>query len=583
MVRDLMVKTSVHIPRWGVWAGLVLVFFGALAPTLTWLEFSGGMENLNIATALELRRDHPVFPAKAGDMDSWLIPTLEGETRVKKPPLTAWITAAAIRPQTVVEMSDPDPALRRAADERLAWEVRWPSLLAACLMLVAIYELGRVIADPMTGLVAALIAGSTAIFLRFGTAATIDVHLGLWVTVSNVFLAHAALKGRRWVGCLGAGAAMGVAFMLKGPVAWVQTLLPVAVFVVVRWYREYRGRRRALILPWIAPVSLGGLLMLCIALPWYLYVIRMVPEGWRVWLHEAEDQTWDKPSAVGEYLAFLPYLLPWTISFIGGVISARRGMTLAVFLAILPLVAITFYKDRKDRYMIPMTGPACVVAAGGVMALARKREAWTGWERAAIAQHWGLLVILGVVVPAVAATTWVSALRTIDGEPWLSRAWGAGLTMGLGLLIAGGMMFRQRWLAALVGVTVVAALVVRTALIPGYAKTAAGLSPMRPLAEAIWRNYPDALMYNAHPRGKRSSVDLSIYMNRVTTWNSLEELASFKPGAQPRVVVMLQDAKDVETPAPPAGWKFVHKTRRGNDWWWAFVLERERPISNIGR
>src|SRR3954464_6304899 len=99
--------------RLAVWLGLVVLFFGAIAPTLSWLELSGGMENLNIATALELRRDHH-------GQGSWLIPTLGGETGSKKPPLTAWITAAAIRPTTVAAMSDPDPTVRRAAADRLA-------------------------------------------------------------------------------------------------------------------------------------------------------------------------------------------------------------------------------------------------------------------------------------------------------------------------------------------------------------------------------------------------------------------------------------------------------------------------------
>ena len=48
------------------------------------------------------------------------------------------------------------------------------------------YELGRVCADPATGLLAAVVCGTTLMFLRFGRTATIDVHLALWVTVANV-------------------------------------------------------------------------------------------------------------------------------------------------------------------------------------------------------------------------------------------------------------------------------------------------------------------------------------------------------------------------------------------------------------
>jgi len=82
-------------------------------------------------------------------------------------------------------------------------------------------------------------------------------------------------------------------------------------------------------------------------------------------------------------------------------------------------------------------------------------------------------------------------------------------------------------------------------------------------------------MYNAHPRGKRASVDLSIYMNRVTEWVSMEELAALKPGPRTKVVVMLQDPNG-PPPAPPAGWRFLEKVRRDKDHWWAFALDAAR-------
>ena len=222
--------------------------------------------------------------------------------------------------------------------------------------------------------------------------------------------------------------------------------------------------------------------------------------------------------------------------------------------------------------MYPLTGAAAVVAAGGMMTLARKPEPWNVLDRLAVAQHWVLLVLMGVVFPAVAATTWLPQLRTMSGEPWLPRDWGIGLSVGLALVIAVGMLFRRRWLGSMLVSTVIVMLVVQAALFAGYAKTESGLSPMRPLADAIWRTYPEARMFNAHPRGKRASVDLSIYLNRITDWVSMEELARMRPASLPQVVVMLQDP-GTAPPTPPVEWKFVAKTRRDRDWWHAFVLE----------
>src|SRR5207253_2151870 len=85
--------------------------------------------------------------------------------------------------------------------------------------------------------------GSSILFLRFARGATTDVQLALWVTAANAFLALALLHDRRWVGWLGAGAALGLAFMSKGPVAFVQTLVPFGLFAAWRWRaaREWAG------------------------------------------------------------------------------------------------------------------------------------------------------------------------------------------------------------------------------------------------------------------------------------------------------------------------------------------------------
>jgi len=556
-------------PRLLAWIILPALFFAAVAPTLSWLEFSGSVENLNIATALELRRDHP---------DNWLIPTLEGEARIKKPPLTAWVTALAIRPATVAALSDSDPAVRRAAADRLAFESRWPGLLAACLMLVAVYELARVCADDEpTALLAAVVCGTSLMFLRFGRTATIDVHLALWVTLANVFLAHAILKNRRWLGCLGAGVALGLAFLLKGPVGLVQSIVPAVAFVIIRrvYANDDADKPRSGDWPrWIAPILTGLLLMIAIAAPWYLYVIRHVPDWRTVWTKEALENRGERASPFWAYLSFLPLMLPWVVSFMGGLISARRSMVLAAFLAVVPLVVMTFYTDRKERYAYPMTGAGAVVAAWGVTTLARKRDRWNGLDRAAVAQHWAILVFFGVVLPAVAATPWTPWLRTITGDPWISRATGAGVTIALGVVIAVGLSQRRHWVASLAVTTVVVMLVIHATLVPGYAKTESGLSPMRPLADAIWRTHPDAEMYNAHPRGKRASVDLSIYLNRVTELVTMDELYRLHPGRRTKVVVMLQDKGQPE-PTPPPGWKVIDHVPRDKDFWWAFALEKE--------
>src|SRR5438046_3063750 len=101
-----------------------LLFFCATAPTLRWVEFAGGAENIVVATAMEMRRS-----------GQWIIPTLAGEKRIAKPPLAAWIAAGSIDHETFAKTLSDDPPTREAAYRKLAWEVRWPALLCGCITL----------------------------------------------------------------------------------------------------------------------------------------------------------------------------------------------------------------------------------------------------------------------------------------------------------------------------------------------------------------------------------------------------------------------------------------------------------------
>src|SRR5205814_5182628 len=98
-------------PRRGFVLTLLLAaaVFAVVAPTLPWLEFSGSMENLNVATALEIRRS-----------GQWFVPMLEGEPRIAKPPLAAWMTAAAIPPRLIDRLSSRDPSIQDQQYRRLA-------------------------------------------------------------------------------------------------------------------------------------------------------------------------------------------------------------------------------------------------------------------------------------------------------------------------------------------------------------------------------------------------------------------------------------------------------------------------------
>ena len=572
---------------------LSFLVFGAL--TLAWLEFSSGLENLNVATVLELRR---------GDEGTrWLVPTLEGEPRTAKPPLTAWITAMFVSPNAVRALDAPEPAVRDAAYRALAWSVRAPGLLSTCAMLLAAYALARAVSgDAGTAAIAVAVCASTLYLARFGRQATTDVQLALWFTVANALLARHLLAGATWPAALACGLALGLALMSKGPVALAQSVLPAAVFAgLLRRLRPHDdpSRQRS----GLAKLLVGATVMVVVGGAWYAIVLARVPGVWSRWVSEvtrvgATDNAGGNPLS---YASIFALMMPWTLFFVIGAIEVGRavwwrmnrnrapaasvgderaplGLALPLLLVVVPIVVMSFFPDRKDRYLLPLAAPASVLAARGLVATARagRAFAWT------FTVHWWMLALIAIALPVAGALWW----KRLDGSPWFAPRAAIGAAVA-GLSIVGlGLLTRRSWragndgrepLGAVVATTFVLVLLGNTLLLLGYRDSREGRSEMRPLAEALRRALPEARLYTWRPDGrrKRAPVDLSIYANRRTVWTDDPAALPRDPLDRPQVYVTIHK-KDDPPPVPAPGWLPFLRVARDGDHFEAFVRMSRR-------
>lgn len=569
-----------------LWAVVIAAaIFAAMAPTLAWVEFSNGVEKLNIATSLEVRRGSP-----------WLIPTLEGEPRVRKPPLMAWITACAVRPETVAAMSSADPAVRAAARLQLAWQVRWPAMLMSCLALVAVYALGKTLLDARTGILAALVAGTTIYFARFTRQAITDIPLTLFVLAANVFLARAIFDGRRYGGFLACGALLGLAMMSKGPVALVQSIAPAAVFLAWRWCVSGRPCAAAAS-RWLAPM-LGLVVMLAVGLAWFVYVAWRTPDIHQLWLKEVlrTDPVEKDTSDWWDYISVFPHLMPWLVFFLGGLIEgvralfgdrswvqriqpaghghderARDGLVMALLLVVVPIIIMSCFRDRKDRYLLPLAGPAAILIAASIRAFIAMPKLGL-IERLGAWLHWTFLLLLAVGLPLAGARPWSAELAAADGQARLAPALvAASLGIGLAIFII-GVLAQRRWRSAFVITTALLVLGGQALSIHGHARSRQGRSDMKPLADQIWRDHPTAVCYNirgADGRRKMAQQDLSIYLNRVTP--VLDTVEQIPAASHPQIYIELWEDGQPE-PQPAPGWNFYTRVPRNpREWWMAFI------------
>ena len=558
--------------------------FFSLAPFLRLFEFSNGGENAVVASVQEMRRGGP-----------WLVPTLHEEMRTKKPPLTTWVSALATRPQTVAQYSSRDPAARRAGFEDFGWDVRWPSLVAMCGVIAATYVLGKQLAGIRLGVVSSVICASSFFWLKNARLATTDAHLALWVAVTNCFLAWALLERRWWPGFIGAGVALGLAMMSKGPPALVQTVVP--VFAFAAWQKWRAGPRPELVTPrrgsFLGPLFAGLFLFAVVGLLWYVVVLWQRPEIWREWMTEVtrEGATALEPSPWYNYVLLLGLMSPWTMLLVAGIIGAAviafkpgatdpqaRRIVLALLQLLVPILIMSLFRDRKLRYLIPLIAPASVLAGWGLLELlgpgAVRRRA-TPWLMAAF--HWLPLIVVGVGLPIGGAFGWMGLTR-LDGGPWYSLRFAIIAAEALLLVIVVSLLLQRKagaW-AVLAG-SAVFMVAWNVLLNVGYRHYREGRSEMRPLAEQILATYPDAALYSYRPDRPtaRAPIDLSIYLNRVVeNVKTPDEMANTT--GRRLYLIRQREREPMADPsklAPPIGgpWRFFAATGVDNSTWYTFV------------
>ena len=313
----------------------------------------------------------------SGDL---LLPRLNGEVYIDKPPLHYWLGAAVA-------------ALRGRADE---WAVRLPSALAGLALLAGLYTaLRRQTELPGAAAFAVLALLANVGFSMFARRAEIDLLFaalagGAWLAASHFLLVD---PRRRWLDL--AYGLLGLALLTKGPVALLFFPAPLLGYVALTRDRRALG---------VLGHGRGWLLALAIALPWYGAVTARL--GWQVWAPVAATDLAGK--AVG--MAFDPvydYAL-WLLGDFAPLsllllatprasLRAWRGSPagrLHLHGVLWPLLVLSLLANKHAKYLLPAYPAAAallglrlagfaqhsprrwrVLAAGAVLLLA----GWVGY------------------------------------------------------------------------------------------------------------------------------------------------------------------------------------------------------------
>jgi 4-amino-4-deoxy-L-arabinose transferase-like glycosyltransferase len=322
---------------------ITTAFVAAAGLALLFNLWSRSLENHGYLRYAEIAREM----IRSGD---WIVPRLNGEIYIDKPPLLFWLIALPSHLYGSVT-----PFLARLPSALAAWV----GVVVVCFWGRRVYRSGR------AGVVAgAILLVSYQYFFQARTAKT-DMLLCLWSTLSLFFffLGDESRGGRRflWTGL--SFFAMGLGVLTKGPFGLFVPLAVIAAYLAKEW-RPGRLLSREFLL--------GYIIFALTVLPWALLFVERVGLD-RVLTLLRENKILSRHGPVYFYVGQI-----WVQFFPGALLLPVVGLSLwkegrrvwaserSFFLlwAAVLLVALTLFKFRVSRYFLPVLPALALLAAG---------------------------------------------------------------------------------------------------------------------------------------------------------------------------------------------------------------------------
>ena len=296
------------------------------------------MESRNLVTAREMV-----------NTGNYLIPTMNGELRLEKPPLPTWIAAG-------IEHAFPhNLAAQRAA-----------AGIAATLMVFFLFLLVRTITgETFLAFMAALVLATCYNPVMMGRNATWDIYCHAFM-LGAIYFIWGAFKseGKQWSKFLLAGLFMGLSFLSKGPVSFYALLLPFLIGFIIVEKPSLKGK--------VAPFIVMIVLTLIVSFWWPAYIAAFHPEtGSAVaakesgaWIsHNVRPlwYYWQFPAEAGIWALFwVTSLFYYFYSFRKKIAEPRNIFRLSVIWTLAALILLSLIPEKKPRYLLPMLIPGAI-------------------------------------------------------------------------------------------------------------------------------------------------------------------------------------------------------------------------------
>ncbi len=313
--------------------GSILVVAGV------WFQFDLGSARLSQSHEVRVLETAREMESRGDYLTPWFL----GRPRWQKPPLAYYTTS------WVQDRDEPLPSSGR----RLVAALGVITILALACLVVTVES--RAVAR----LAATIFAGGFLVMREFRLVTTDPYLTGLSLvsTAALVVAMHRVRPGSGWVRGFGIGA-LSLAFLAKGPLAWLLVGLPVLWLAPREWAWRQRWKRLGVDL-------LGSLVPAGI---WLLLLAWKAPEAFATFAAELRERVPDanpeRARGITTYGLTLVYLvMPATIPFFAALLTKSRWSDRWIRWFVCGLAFFLVLASKKDAYLLPLAAPAAVMAA----------------------------------------------------------------------------------------------------------------------------------------------------------------------------------------------------------------------------
>lgn len=286
------------------------------------------MEARNLVTAQEIAHE-----------GNWLVPTMNGELRLEKPPLPTWVAAA-------ICMVAPDSlSAQRAAAGVMG--IVWTLFL---------YLFARHLSQSRTyGFATILVFLTCYHIVLMGRTATWDIYCHAFMMGAIYFLCrglsgHSAHQYRYFPI---AGLLMGLSFLSKGPVSFYALLLPAVVAYAIFYPCSLRHKWGGFILMILIALAVGSW--------WYIYLLLFEQNAVEAVIHK-ESGAWTGHNVRPWYYywRFFTETGIWAVLMLAALfvpywrkhIERNKLYTFSITFTLLVLVLLSLMPEKKIRYLL---------------------------------------------------------------------------------------------------------------------------------------------------------------------------------------------------------------------------------------